>query len=74
MSAGCNIESGTTPGASLEGAKAVGLGGRDDHIPDGIVAGDAVTIATTPDLMVTKGVRSTMAFGAGKWDAVKRGP
>lgn len=57
----------------LGGGQGSELGGREDHIPDGVVAGDAVTIATTLDLMVTRGIRSAMAFKAGEQDAVKRG-
>ena len=58
----------------LGGGQGSGLGCREDHVSNGVVAGDAVTIATTPDLMVTEDGSSATAFRAGERVAVERDP
>ena len=56
----------------LGGGQGSGLG--CDHVSNGVVARDAVTIATTPDLMVTEDVSSATAFRAGERVASYPGP
>ena len=50
------------------------LGSREDHIPDGIVAGYAVSITTTLNLVIPEGVSNAATFRTGERIAVERNP
>ena len=49
----------------LRGSEGSRLSRGEDHIPDRVVARDAVAIAPTADLVVPEDVSSSMAFRAG---------
>ena len=72
MSAGLERELGTKPGVSFEGARAADC--SEEHVPDGIVSGDAITIPATPNLVVTHDVSGATAFWAEERVAVHRNP
>ena len=61
-------------GGFLGGGQCGRLGSREDHIPDGIVAGYAVFITTTPDLVIPEGVSNAATFRTGERIAVERNP
>ena len=58
----------------LGGGQGSGLGSSEDHVSNSIMARDAVTIATTTNLMVTEDVSSPTAFRAGDQVAEDRSP
>ena len=49
----------------LGGGQGSGLDSSENHVSNGVMARDAVTIATTTNLMVTEDVSSATAFRAG---------
>ena len=50
------------------------LGSTEDHIPNGVVTRDLITVATTADLMVSIDVRSATAVWTGVDIIMKRNP
>ena len=48
------------------------LGSAKNDVSDSVMSGDSVSVAKTTELVVTKGVSSVEAYGAGVRGAVKR--
>ena len=62
---------GDQAGHLFGGSQGGRLGSAEDDVPDGVVAGYPIPVASTADLVVTKRVSCVVAFRAGVGGAVK---